>query len=133
MIYVHVILCTQKPHCVHVACTLITVRAVCRALTFLLHPLFQLISTKTNLNKILIKPLKTSLFKENFTFVRTLKQQQQQILPQQQEFSIHEITSVEKEQLLNIFVYSTLYIEFKMTQGKKDSMRVNFLGIQQKI
>ena len=40
---------------------------------------------------------------ENFTFVRALKQlqkQQQQILPRQQAFSIHEITLVDKEQLL---------------------------------
>ena len=30
--------------------------------TFSIHPLLQLILKKTNLNKILIKPLKTSLF-----------------------------------------------------------------------
>ena len=57
----------------------------------------------TNINKILIKSLKTSLFKKNFAFVRALKQlqkQQQQILPRQQVFSMHEITSVEKVQLL---------------------------------
>ena len=38
----------------------------------------------TNMKKILIKPLKMSLFKKNFDFVRALKQlqkQQQQILP----------------------------------------------------
>ena len=38
----------------------------------------------TNMKKILTKPLKTSLFKKNFDFVRALKQlqkQQQQILP----------------------------------------------------
>ena len=50
----------------------------------------------TNINKILIKSLKTSLFKKNFAFVRALKQlqkQQQQLLPpRQQAFSIHEIT-----------------------------------------
>ena len=49
----------------------------------------------TNMKKILIKPLKTSLFKKNFAFVRALKQlqkQQQQLLPRQQAFSIHEIT-----------------------------------------
>ena len=33
MIYVHVILCTQEPLCVHAACMLVTVRAICRALT----------------------------------------------------------------------------------------------------
>ena len=52
------------------------------------------------MNKILIKPLKTSLFNQNFAFVRALKQQekqQQQIPPGQQAFSIHGITSVEKE------------------------------------
>ena len=32
LIYVHVISCTQKPLCVHVACTLVTMRAICRAL-----------------------------------------------------------------------------------------------------
>ena len=49
----------------------------------------------TNINKILIKSLKTSLFKKSFAFVRALKQLQklqQQLLPRQQAFSIHEIT-----------------------------------------
>ena len=57
----------------------------------------------TNTKKISIKPLKTSLFKKNSALVKALKQlqkQQQQILPQQQAFSICEITSVGKEQLL---------------------------------
>ena len=35
--YVHVISCTQKPLCVHVACTLFTVRAICRALYTIQH------------------------------------------------------------------------------------------------
>ena len=49
----------------------------------------------TNINKILIKQSKTSLLQKNFAFVRALKQlqkQQQQLLPQQQAFSIHEKT-----------------------------------------
>ena len=32
----------------------------------------------TNMKKILIKPLKASLFKKNFAFVKALKQQQKQ-------------------------------------------------------
>ena len=33
LIYVHVISCMRKPLCVHIACTLVTVRAICRALS----------------------------------------------------------------------------------------------------
>ena len=47
--------------------------------------------------------VENEFIQENFAFVRALKQlqkQQQQILPRQQAFSIHEITLVDKEQLL---------------------------------
>ena len=46
--------------------------------------------------------VENEFIQENFAFVGALKQQQQQqqqILPRQQAFSMHEITSVEKEQL----------------------------------
>ena len=44
--------------------------------------------------------VENEFIQENFAFVKALKQQQkqqQQILPRQQAFSIHEITLVEKE------------------------------------
>ena len=53
LIYVHVILCTQKPLCVHVACTFITVRAIYRALYLLLITPFVIFSVKI---RVLWKP-----------------------------------------------------------------------------
>ena len=40
LIYVHVISCTQKPLCMHVLCTLVTVHAICWALILDFIPLF---------------------------------------------------------------------------------------------
>ena len=49
--------------------------------------------------------VKNDFIQENFAFVGALKQlqQQQQIPAQQKAFSIHEITSVEKDPLIELF------------------------------
>ena len=61
---------------------------MCQTLTtFLLHPLLQLISKKTNLEKILMKPLKSEFIQENSAFVSALKHQQQQQQQQQQQMT----------------------------------------------
>ena len=68
----------------------------------------------TKLNKILIKPLKTRkkkkrFYSRKFRFYKSFEKQQtqqQQQLPRQQAFSIHEITSVEIQNV-------SLYVEFK--------------------
>ena len=45
----------------------VKIKQMCQILTtFLLQPLLQLISKKTNPNKVLMKPLKTSLFMRSY-------------------------------------------------------------------
>ena len=58
--YVRVILCTRKPLCLLVACTLVTVRAICWALPYSFQNSFVIEAGLTDFHKITVIVMKTT-------------------------------------------------------------------------